>query len=132
MILRGQAFEKWDETNAYFSFEDSTYNSLKGEISGFGPEALKKMSADVEAGDESKFKSVYFKTKAWDNYFVRYYVPNSLRDEVENKLGYKLPDEFCEKKYTNLLIKTIGGAVNLNGLSDKAKEIIQKPIQSFY
>lgn len=123
----GGSFEEWDNTGAYFAFEDSSYDPIKGEITGFTPTALKSMMPN-EGDIKSKFKNVYFKPVYQDHYFVRFYVPNSLRDTAEKLLNIKLPDEFCESKYTGDILTLAVEHIDFSGLSKEAIEIIQKPI----
>lgn len=124
----GRSLEEWDNTNASFAFANSSYDPIKGEIAGFTPTALKSMIPDNE-DIKCKFKNVYFKPSYQDHYFVRFYIPSSLRDTAEKILKVKLPDDFCSSKYGNSILTIPANTLNLDGLSDKAKEILQKPIR---
>lgn len=129
---------KWREVNPSFIFADKTYDHIKGEIDGFGPDYINTYKPTNE---ESLFKTYIVSPPSSDQFFVRFFVDQSLRETAEKAVGHKLPDAFCKAKITN---NSEGGggssmiqgvtSINMNyniagDLSALEKEILSKPIQ---
>lgn len=107
-----------DGTNLAFLFQDCSYDYVKGQIIGYGPETYYKKcypsSTELFSSDDGA--KIFKESESYSNYIggtaggptgingfsivrVRFFIDRSVKDKVEKLLGITLPEELMQVNY---------------------------------